>query len=66
MSLQITGLDIPSSLEAEAAVLNAMILENDYIDSAAMVLTSDMFYSPQNQVIYKNILDWNVEEVCRR
>ena len=47
----------PQSLEAEQAVLGAMMVEREAILRVADVLHSDDFYSPQHQKLYSAIAD---------
>ena len=48
----------PQSIEAEEAVLGAMMLERDAVDTALIILPreSNVFYKDANAVVYKAIL----------
>ena len=45
----------PNNLEAETAVLGAVLLDPDIFGTVRAVLTPEAFYSPQHQKIYKAI-----------
>ncbi len=46
-------LNLPYSLEAEQAVLGAILIEPDSINQVADVLRADHFYLPEHQAIYR-------------
>jgi replicative DNA helicase len=46
----------PKSLEAEAAVLGAILLERDAIDRVIEIVSPDSFYSEAHKCIYKAIM----------
>ncbi len=43
---------LPHSEEAERSVLGAILLDNHQFDTAREILTSALFYSPRNQLIF--------------
>ena len=45
----------PNNLEAETAVLGAVLLDPDIFGTVRAVLTPEAFYPPQHQKIYKAI-----------
>ena len=47
----------PQALELEKAVLGALMLEKDAVDTVADLLKPDSFYDPKHQSIYKAILE---------
>ena len=47
----------PQSIEAEQAVLGAMLLSGQAIDAACEVLTKDDFYKPVHRKIFRAIVD---------
>ena len=47
----------PQSLEAEQAVLGAMLLAREAIDAACEILVDRFFYSPAHRKIFKAIID---------
>jgi replicative DNA helicase len=47
----------PQNIEAEQAILGSLLLERDAWDQVSDFLDSQDFYRPQNQLIYKTILD---------
>lgn len=47
------GLNLPYSLEAEQAVLGAILMEPDCINQVADSLRPDYFYLPEHQAIYR-------------
>jgi replicative DNA helicase len=47
----------PHSLEAEASVLGAILLDNEAAHYVAQILRPEHLYSPRNRLIYKVILD---------
>lgn len=47
------GLNLPYSLEAEQAVLGAILLDSDSINRVADGLRPDYFYLPEHQAIYR-------------
>lgn len=47
----------PNSLEAETAVLGAMMLRKEYIEKAMELLSVDDFYSEKNRVVFKAITE---------
>ena len=47
----------PQSLEAEQAVLGAMLMERDAIAQVVDVLEPEDFYSPQHQALYRVMVD---------
>ena len=51
------GLLPPQNLEAEAAVLGSMLLDNQTIPDVAAVLHGADFYSPDHQIVFETTLD---------
>lgn len=51
-----TGRVPPHDLDAEAAVLSALLLEHDALDRVSSKLKADHFYSPANRRIYEACL----------
>ncbi|MCX5922017.1 MAG: replicative DNA helicase [Candidatus Dependentiae bacterium] len=51
------GKQLPCSLEAERAVLGALLLNDEYLGRVSEKLFANDFYSPAHQVIYQAILD---------
>lgn len=47
----------PSNLDAEQALLGAMLLARQAIDSAALAVTADDFYKPAHGHVYQAIMD---------
>ncbi len=54
---RILGKKMPSSLEAEKAVLGALLLNDENIASVAEILTAKDFYVPAHIFIYQAIVD---------
>lgn len=48
--------ELPFSLEAEQAVLGAILLEPSCLNAVAMILRADHFYLPQHRDIYTHML----------
>ena len=49
----------PSNLDAEAAVLSAMLLSRDVFDSVQEILEPEHFYSDANRRVFDAIVDLN-------
>ena len=49
----------PSAIELEQAVLGAMMLERDVLDSVSLILTPDCFYREANQMVCRIIYSLN-------
>lgn len=47
------GLNLPYSLEAEQAILGAILMDPESINQVADVLRPDYFYLPEHQAIYR-------------
>ena len=47
------GLNLPYSLEAEQAVLGAILMDPESINQVADILRPDYFYLPEHQAIYR-------------
>ena len=47
------GLNLPYSLEAEQAVLGAILMEPECINQVADVLRPEYFYLPEHQAVYR-------------
>jgi replicative DNA helicase len=54
----------PKALEAEGAVLGAILLERDAIDRVIDILTPDTFYSESNKLVFKAILNLYAENAA--
>ncbi|HZW61537.1 MAG TPA: replicative DNA helicase [Candidatus Babeliales bacterium] len=54
---QVLGKRLPCNLEAERAVLGALLLNDNCVNQVAEVLTADDFYSLPHKLIYQAILD---------
>lgn len=54
---QLVGKRLPSTIEAERAVLGALLLNDTYINQIAEQLTAEDFYSMPHKLIYQAILD---------
>jgi len=53
----------PNSLEAEIAVLGAMMLKVDAINKATEILTTDSFYSEKNKLIFNAMVELTKQNV---
>jgi replicative DNA helicase len=51
------GKKLPASLEAERAVLGALLLNDEYLSQVAEVLSANDFYAPEHKLIYQCMLD---------
>lgn len=51
------GKKMPSSMDAERAVLGALLLNDEYVSQVAELLSADDFYHPPHKIIYQAILD---------
>lgn len=49
--------NLPANLEAERAVLTALLLNDEYVGTAAEILTAKDFYQPAHQIIFQAIID---------
>lgn len=49
--------DIPHAVDAERAVLGALLLNNDLFGDATAALKEDFFYDKRHRLIYGNMLD---------
>lgn len=52
----------PQNLEAEAAVLGALLVEQEAFTQVSEILKPDSFYDHRHQLIYKAIQDLNIEQ----
>ena len=50
------GKTLPSNLEAERAVLSALLLSDDRLSQVSEILLPGDFYSHQHKIIYETIL----------
>lgn len=48
---------IPAKIEAERAVLGALLLNDDMVDDISSVVTPEDFYSPQHRALFTALLD---------
>ncbi len=53
MSLKIP----PNNIEAEKAVIGAVLIDNDAFNKVADIIRPDFFYDPKHQVIFTNIMN---------
>ncbi len=44
----------PHNKEAEGAVLGAILIDNKALDSVAMIITPDDFYTPAYRIIFRD------------
>src|SRR5690606_38275866 len=51
------GLIPPQNIEAEIAVLGAILLDKKAIDKVSNFLTPEMFYKPEGKAIYEAVLE---------
>ncbi len=51
------GRQLPAHLEAERAVLAALLLNDEYVSQLAELLAADDFYYPPHKILYQVILD---------
>lgn len=54
---KILGRSLPANIEAERAVLGALLLNDEYVGRVAETLGADDFYSPPHRIIYHTIID---------
>lgn len=47
--------ELPHSIEAEQAVLGALMLSNDAFDSVASLITEDDFYGQDHRLIFETM-----------
>ncbi|MDR3550534.1 MAG: replicative DNA helicase [Candidatus Babeliales bacterium] len=50
------GKQLPASLEAERAVLGALLLNDEYLGRVSEFLFADDFYNPAHKIIYQTLL----------
>jgi replicative DNA helicase len=53
----ILGKSLPAHTDAERAVLGALLLNDEYINTISEVLIADDFYNPAHKIIYQAIID---------
>lgn len=53
----IIGKKLPESIQAERAVLGALLLNDEYVSVVSEILKSDNFYTPAHKMIYQVIID---------
>ena len=51
------GRQLPANMEAERAVLGALLLNDDYLSQVSELLTADDFYHTPHKILYQVILD---------
>ena len=56
LSLEALGVNLPYSIEAEQAVLGAIIVDSKIIDEVSGIIQPEHFYQKQNNAIYKEML----------
>lgn len=54
---QVLKRSLPSSLQAERAVLGALLLNDEYVPIASELLRSSDFYQISHQIIYQTVVD---------
>ncbi len=58
INIGIDGINLPYSLDAENAVLGAILMESSCMDRVAIILPKpDYFYSSSNRIVYSVIMD---------
>lgn len=58
---KIAGRALPSSIEAEKAVLGALLLNDEYISLVSEILLPEDFYHGAHKIIYQTILDLSTQ-----
>ena len=53
----ILGKSLPAHTDAERAVLGALLLNDEYINTISEVIVADDFYNPAHKIIYQAIID---------
>jgi replicative DNA helicase len=53
----ILGKTLPAHTDAERAVLGALLLNDEYINTISEVIVADDFYNPAHKIIYQAIID---------
>ncbi|MEG2259928.1 MAG: DnaB-like helicase N-terminal domain-containing protein [Oscillospiraceae bacterium] len=56
LSLEAMGINLPYSIEAEQAVLGAVIVDYKVIDEITGLLLPEYFYSKQNAAIFREMM----------
>lgn len=56
LSLEAMGVNLPYSIEAEQAVLGAVIVDSKVIDEVGSMILPEHFYQKQNAAIYKEMV----------
>src|SRR5438445_2971140 len=51
------GKTLPAHTDAERAVLGALLLNDEYINTISEVIVADDFYNPAHKIIYQAIID---------
>jgi replicative DNA helicase len=55
-SEQLLGKSLPANVDAERAVLGALLLNDEWVSQVVETLSADHFYSPQHKIIYEHIV----------
>jgi replicative DNA helicase len=55
-SEQLLGKSLPANIDAERAVLGALLLNDEWVSQVVETLSPDHFYSAQHKIIYENIV----------
>ncbi len=55
----ILGKTLPAHIDAEKAVLGALLLNDEYVQNIAEIIVPDDFYSPAHKFIFQVIVDLN-------
>jgi replicative DNA helicase len=53
----ILGKTLPAHVDAERAVLGALLLNDEYITTVSEIIIADDFYNPAHKIIYQAIVD---------
>lgn len=56
VSLEALGINLPYSIEAEQAVLGAIIVDSKVLDEVGGILSPEHFYHKQNETIFKEMV----------
>ena len=48
---------LPQAIEAEKALISAILVNPDVLDDILSIIRDEMFYRKEHQIIYKHIID---------
>lgn len=54
---QLLGKALPANIDAERAVIGALLLNDSWVTQVSEVLSANDFYSPQHKIIYEHIVN---------